>query len=484
MVTMRRRVISWLGASVLAVTMAGMIPDTASAGAPRLVQVGHDPLFNRGMNAAPAIYKDFLYVGNRTDNSDTCADGGTGCPHPHPGVLVLSIKNPANPAVVGEIGPPDEGTIGQTSRELRVWPQAGLLMVMNFRCSSAIHACPGGQPDVWSIKFFDVAADPVDPPLVSTYVPAQRPHEMFLWLDPKRPGRALLYVSTPSSSQDPARPNLIVTDISRARDGVFTEAVQVNWNNLFDLSTVDQPTNLALHSMGVSPDGRRTYLAHLAGGFLVADSSEVADAVPNPAVRLLTATADRVTWTNPEAHSAVPVPGRRLALTTDELYGTFTAPDHGCPWGWMRLMDVSDPAHPRQLSEYKLAQNQQAFCDTPAGQDDARVSYASHNPTVLKHLALITWHSGGFQVIDISDARRPRQAAVTSPTPLATVATEDPALSLGPGKVVMWSYPIIRNGLIYVVDIRNGLYVYAYRGPHADELRATRFLEGNSNIGG
>jgi hypothetical protein len=63
------------------------------------------------------------------------------------------------------------------------------------------------------------------------------------------------------------------------------------------------------------------------------------------------------------------------------------------------------------------------------------------------------------------------------------VALEDPALSRGPNKVVMWSYPIIRNGLIYVTDIRNGLYVLRYTGPHADEVMGTTFLEGNSNLG-
>ncbi|WP_171075032.1 hypothetical protein [Nonomuraea basaltis] len=46
----------------------------------------------------------------------------------------------------------------------------------------------------------------------------------------------------------------------------------------------------------------------------------------------------------------------------------------------------------------------------------------------------------------------------------------------------MWSFPIIRNGLIYVVDIRNGLYVLSYTGRHADQVRTTRFLEGNSNL--
>jgi hypothetical protein len=63
------------------------------------------------------------------------------------------------------------------------------------------------------------------------------------------------------------------------------------------------------------------------------------------------------------------------------------------------------------------------------------------------------------------------------------VANEDPALSRGPNKVVMWSFPIIKDGLIYVVDIRNGLLVLRYAGPHADEVDPIRFLEGNSNLG-
>jgi hypothetical protein len=47
----------------------------------------------------------------------------------------------------------------------------------------------------------------------------------------------------------------------------------------------------------------------------------------------------------------------------------------------------------------------------------------------------------------------------------------------------MWSYPIIQDGLIYVVDIRNGLYVLKYRGPLEGEVASTGFLEGNSNVG-
>ncbi len=48
---------------------------------------------------------------------------------------------------------------------------------------------------------------------------------------------------------------------------------------------------------------------------------------------------------------------------------------------------------------------------------------------------------------------------------------------------MIWSYPIIKDGLIYVVDIRNGLYILRYTGPHARGVNDIRFLEGNSNLG-
>ena len=47
----------------------------------------------------------------------------------------------------------------------------------------------------------------------------------------------------------------------------------------------------------------------------------------------------------------------------------------------------------------------------------------------------------------------------------------------------MWSYPIIQDGLIYVIDLRNGLYVLKYKGPFEKEVRRIRFLDGNSNQG-
>jgi hypothetical protein len=88
-----------------------------------------------------------------------------------------------------------------------------------------------------------------------------------------------------------------------------------------------------------------------------------------------------------------------------------------------------------------------------------------------------------LQAVSIENPFRPIQLAEFLPEPLPSVGTEDPALSSGPDKVVMWSYPIIKDGLIYVVDVRNGLYILKYHGPFETEVAGIVFLEGNSNLG-
>ena len=481
----------------------GGTPGTSS----NFTLVGANPLFGRGMNAALAVFDHYVYVGNRTDGSSRCGVGDPrraenidSCPHPHPGIQIVDVANPASPTTVGEFGQEfvTDTNQGQTSRELRVWPQQKLLMVMYFRCSSVIHACPPSA-DTWRIRFFDLT-DPLHPTLVATYTPSRKPHEMYLWLDPKNPARALLWLSTPTSSANPAIGNLVITDISRAREGVFTEIATGNWNQLFPGAT--DPANydfdLALHSMTPSVDGTRTYLAYLRGGFGVLDTSKVAnDQIPAGTVEslnddLLTAVPLPTWGMGPhceghtpagcaESHSAVPLPGRPFAITIDEVYGTFTTPSFGWPWGWTRTWNIAQPRQPRLLGEYKLLQNTTAY--TPAPGENEVTSYSSHNPTPTRNLVFDSWHSGGLQAIDVSDPGLPTQTGWFSPTPLPAVANEDPALSRGPNKVVMWSFPIIKDGLIYVVDIRNGLLVLRYTGPHADEVNGIRFLEGNSDLG-
>ena len=146
--------------------------------------IGHSPLLQRGMNAAPAIYGTYVYIGSRTDGL-----------HADAGVLVVDISNPANPQVVHQIGPPEEGLVGQTSRELRVWPDQELLLVMNVDCEAVLHDC-GQSATPPNINIYDISGTNASlPKLIATYSMGRTPHEMFLWDDPRVDDRALLYLS-------------------------------------------------------------------------------------------------------------------------------------------------------------------------------------------------------------------------------------------------------------------------------------------------
>jgi hypothetical protein len=462
----------------LAGTPLAQLPAPAPDYPGRFDLVGHDPLLYRGMNSAIAVHGDYVYVGSRSDGTKANA-----------GVMVVNVHDPASPSVVGQIGTPNEANPGESSRELRVLPDKNLLLVLNHGCSEAIHACANGSQAgenivTSTIKFYDIAgANAAAPKLVATYTPSrtevQTPHEFFVWTDPQDPQRVLLYETTPSTVSS-GKDQLIVVDISKARDGQFAEIAK--WNTNLGSGGGDQ----RLHSLTLSDDGRRAYLAYLGGGFLVADTSDFADNLPHPAVRLITPPKNRVRWGNPGAHSAIQIPGKPdWVMTTDEVYGQVPGllPDHGCPWGWPRFIDISDPANPVVAAEYKLPWNQEAICASVDPIRNDFSSFSSHNPTLTENLAIVTWHSGGLQAIDISDPANPKPAAGYWPTPLPAVATEDPLLSSGHDKVVMWSFPVIQNGLIYAVDLRNGLYIFRYHGPHEAEVAHTKFADGNTNSG-
>jgi hypothetical protein len=227
---------------------------------------------------------------------------------------------------------------------------------------------------------------PVHPRFISSYVPtsaaglAVKPHEMYLWQDPKRP-----YENGGSET--------------------FFQ------NDLYT------------HSMAPTADGRTTYLSLEGGEMLALNTAAVAEGTsPGTVISLnndlITSPANRPVWGTrsriclkacPEGHSAVPVPGWPYVLTVDETYGTFTDPTFGCPWGWVHLISVKDPARPVIVGEYKITQDTQAFCGSPAAEQFT--SYSSHNPTVLPDIAFDDWHSGGLQAIGIaSPATRSRPA--------------------------------------------------------------------------
>jgi hypothetical protein len=234
-----------------------------------------------------------------------------------------------------------------------------------------------------------------------------------------------------------------------------------------------------LHSVGVSEDGNVGYLSYQSAGMLLLDTSDIAAGAAVPQLSFLHGVQDRVDWSPPEppgVHSAVEIPGRSLAIVTDEVYPQGFA--EGCPWGWMRIVDYSDPSAPFVASEYKTPENDGSLCTAEGG--PAGVAHTAHNTTATENLAFITWHGSGMRAVDVSDPTAPTTLAVFNPEPIPEELVQDPGLGQMP--TILWSYPIIRDGLIYVIDIRNGLYIVRYTGPHDEEIESRSFLEGNSNL--
>jgi hypothetical protein len=410
-------------AAVLALALLQAVPMTASAAAPAsLEELGHDDLGARGLNSALALADRCAYVGSRGQGAIEIAD----------------VSDPAHPRTAGSLA----GRPLTTARELRAIPARKLLIALSFSL---------GRGGVNRIDLYRWTDDCTRPSPVGGYdLGGRSPHEFFLWQDPGG-ARTLLFVAMFSGAQGDLQV-LDVTDPAAPR-----------------LAGTWSPPIGLLHSISLSADGRRAYLSLWTGGLLVADASQFTTGQANPQLTLLTPVGARLPApAGGNVHSAVQVPGKELVVVTDERYPP------ACPYGPARLVDVSDPAQPRVVVGLSAPENDPAACRaSPAG------AYTSHNPTPVAGLALVSWYSSGLQVFDISDPAQPQRLAEFRPQS-SEPGQRDP--QLGATLALTWSYPIIRDGLIYVADINEGLSVLRYHGPHEAELGLVTFAEGNSNL--
>ncbi|MCA1722128.1 MAG: hypothetical protein LC779_13845 [Actinobacteria bacterium] len=355
------------------------VPGTAKG----FTLVGHTDLGNRGMNSPLALAGRCAYVGDRTYDD----------PRPQGGIAVIDVANPAKPTRVGTI-PPRKGV---TQRELRADRGLGLLVVLDYAASI------GGAGTAYSgndLKIYDIAGDCRTPKLLSTYdFGARTPHEFFLWKDPKNAGRVLAYVTTtiygPDLSvielTDPTAPRLLTTyDIGI--DQAFKTA-----------DFADKSGSGYLHSLSVTDDGTRAYMGAWDYGMYVADTSALAAPGGVPLIRPVG--AGRLDYGH-NVHGGVPLRGRPYAVTVQEDYANA---GNGCPFGWLRMADVTDQANPKLGGEYKLPEND---CDKAKAVNG---TFTAHNQTTFKNLALLTWYAGGLRAVDVSDPNRPVEAGVFVP---------------------------------------------------------------------
>jgi hypothetical protein len=421
------RLVAALSATGLAIGAQPVVAATLPA---TLSVVGASTLNNRGMNAALAVAGNCAYVGSRNDAAP----------------LVVDITDPAAPQLAGLLA----AHKGSTPRELRAVSSMKELVVMYYDLN--------GGPNVLDVYRWNI--DCRAPTLVGSFdFGGLSPHEFYLWQDPQKPSRVLLYVAmfrsgnalTVLDISDPTRPNRVGGWSVPSGYGVAK-----------------------LHSISVSPDGRLAYLSLWQEGLALADVSDFATGASQPALRLLTDGAAVYRTPPGNVHSAVPVPGRALVITTDERYPSPYG--QGCPYGTAHVVDVSDHARPAAVAEIAIPENSPSHCAAVSAS-----TWTSHNPTLTANLALVSWYSGGLQVIGLDDPANPQRLAELRPGGVNPTLRD---VQLGTTDAMTWSYPVIYKGLVYVVDINQGLLVLRYAGPHQDEISSLAFSEGNSNLVG
>lgn len=464
-----------------------------------------------GNNGGIALIGDCAFVGRWHDYTNKAP------------IQIVNIADPSNPVVVGSI--PEADMQGGVSREIRAidLPNFKMLSVLVFN---------QGPPDRTHndmVYFTFPSGDCTQPVLAGEYdMKALRGHEFFQWLDPNPAHdvaghpRIIDYVTTPFGpvnvialdASDPAAPSLI---------GLYQ-----------DVQPVASPTEKAgdglgsyVHSISVSPDGTEVYISDWDGGYFTLDST--ACTLGQPACALVPKGAmsaplhygidpDTGLPSFGNTHSAVALPGTNDLVVGDEIY----ASTDGCPYGWMRIIDKGDAATPaHQIGEFRLPENHASACgaaldpnsplspspllaDRNANGDPVDGTFTMHNQTVVQgaggaRYAIVSWYGGGLRVVDLTDPAHPQQTGMFVPQPLDAIKStpqttapiygaDNATSSYGAGNdwwVSMWSYPIVRDGLIYVSDMRNGLYILApdAGAPFADAVANTRFVEGNSNFG-
>lgn len=92
-----------------------------------------------------------------------------------------------------------------------------------------------------------------------------------------------------------------------------------------------------------------------------------------------------------------------------------------CPWAWGNVIDVSDERRPRAVAEIKLEVNEESNCGR-VGPDNAvySIHYGGVDDPERTTKVFYTYYTGGLRVFDVRDPAHPREIAYYHPPPPQT----------------------------------------------------------------
>jgi hypothetical protein len=353
------------------------------------------------------------------------------------GTFVLDMSNPAKPVRTATLVTPAMQTPHES---LLVNKKRGLLAAVAGNLLFA-----PGQVDV-----YDVSLDCRSPQLLSTTPTGVLGHESGFAPDGKTFYTASLGGGT-----------LTAVDLTDPR------VPSIAYVGHFDT-----------HSLSISDDGTRAYLAAGAGfprneaglpatvsGLQILDVSAIQNRTPNPQPRVISS----LTWptvTIPQAQLPITVGGHPYLIDVDEFaYNGTRIAGNGERVGAARIIDIADETKPRVVSDLRLAVHQPAVRPSLAGDPDGTSStggYAGHYCAVPQRkdpgIVACSFLASGLRVFDIRNPLAPKEVAYfVAPVPPGGAANNAfSSASFVPERKEIW-YTDGNRGF-YALRVTNGAW--------------------------
>lgn len=369
--------------------------------ASHLEVVGHSDLNGRGDGMQIMRNGNALYVGHL---------GTSGM-----ATTVLDIADVTMPRVVRQT----EAAAGSHSHKVQV--ADGLLLVNEERFQ-------GGHPYSAGMYVYDVT-EPFDPKEIGRFESGGEGVHRIVYTG----GRYAYASAIPDGFDDRIWVIIDLEDPTQPR-----EVGRWWWPGMWrgGGETPDWPQDRRYAAHHALLDGDVAYLGYCDAGMVVLDISDVS----HPRV------ISKLNWKpGGDTHTCLPLPGRRLVVTTDEA----TRPRCDEPLHLVRLIDVSDVSSPRLVSTCPVPEGD--FCDRglrfgPHNLHENRAdSYRSET------LVFVTYFNAGLRVYDITDIESPAEVAYWVPeTPAGQEAPQINDLYVDVSGVIFVSDRV--NGGVYVLQ--------------------------------
>ena len=399
--------------------------------------VGQQDIQNRGENGNLGWIGDCAYVAAYYGGND-----------PLMGMAVVDAANPTNPELV-KLMP---GTPGTRESQVEAHEGRQIVIVMPFRHPKTPYGDPPGPSQ---LQIYDASQDCKNPVRVGTWDFGDIvTHEHRISAD-----GLTVYASIGRGDSEAGVPSLIAVDIS----DLANPKELARW----DLAMEPGMPESGMHDLDINDAGTRGFtntswmidgVRHQ--GLTILDFTEVQERRPKPTIRRISS----FNWGPPEnfggTHSAeyITIKGRQYLIALDETMGANAA----APWGWGRIIDVTEERYPLQISTITIEAAEERFA---AQTNPDKAYYGAHYQGVDDRnnasLAFFSWYSSGLRAWDIRDPYLPKEIGWYIPG-----ARTDTKLAVGsgyPNNKVDYVYSFIRyrpeTGHIWFNSLFNGFMI-------------------------